>query len=97
MQLSQKLKILMDFFLHFQNLYYILNIFKKAMTIIADVFSQLPAPKTCLDKCLTSRVLEDPWTDNMANVWKHCCNLKDSTFTVFINHSGANYVRKSLF
>ena len=31
--------------------------------------------KTCLDKCLTRRVLEHPSTDNMANGWKQCCNL----------------------
>ena len=41
--------------------------------------------------------LEDPWTDNMANGLKHCCNLNDSMFTIFINHCGGNYVGKTLF
>ena len=41
--------------------------------------------KTWLDKCLKSRVSEDPWTENMENWSKQCSNLKDSTFTKFIN------------
>ena len=53
--------------------------------------------KTSLDKCLTSRVSEDPLIDNMANGSKHCCNLNDSTFTIFINHCEGDYVAKSLF
>ena len=36
-------------------------------------------------------------THNMANGSKHCCNLNNSTFTVFINHCGGNSTVKSLF
>ena len=53
--------------------------------------------KTWLDKCLKSRVSDDPSTDNMANGSKHFCNLKDSTVTIFFNHCESNYVGKSLF
>ena len=53
--------------------------------------------KTWLDQCLKSCVSQDPSTDNMANVSKHCYNLNDSTLTIFINHCGGNYVGKSLF
>ena len=53
--------------------------------------------KAWLDKCLKSRVSKDPSTDNMANGSRHCYNLNDSTFTIFINHYGGNYVGKSLF
>ena len=53
--------------------------------------------KTSLDKCLKSRVSEDPWTHNITNGLKHCCNMNDSTFTIFINHCEGNCVRKSLF
>ena len=53
--------------------------------------------KTWLDKCLKSRVSEDPSTDNMSNGSKHCRNLNDSTFTIIIKYSGANYVGKCLF
>ena len=53
--------------------------------------------KTWLNKCLKSRVSEDPYTDNMANGLKHCCSLKDSTFTIFFNCCEGNYVGKGLF
>ena len=53
--------------------------------------------KTWLDKCLKSRVSEDPFTDNMANGSKHCCNPNDSTFIIFIIHREGNYFAKSLF
>ena len=45
MQLSQKRKILSKSSLHFCNLDYVLNIFKKTLTLIADVFSKLRTPK----------------------------------------------------
>ena len=58
MQLSQKVKSLSNFFnflkikklflnyfLHFQNLYEILNIFQEKMTFIADVFPEMPTSK----------------------------------------------------
>ena len=51
----------------------------------------------CLDRCLKSRVSEDPQTDNKANGSKHCCNLNSSTFTLFINHCEFNCIGNSLF
>ena len=49
MQLSQKRKISSDFFfLDFLNLDSILKIFKKKMTLIADVFLNLRTPKDVL-------------------------------------------------
>ena len=53
--------------------------------------------KIWLDKCLKSRVSEDPWTDNTANGSTHCCNLNGSTFTLFINHCEDNCLGKILF
>ena len=53
--------------------------------------------KTWLVKCLKSHVLEDPSTEKIANGSKHCCDLNDSTSTIFMNHSVANYVGNSLF
>ena len=52
--------------------------------------------KTWLDKCLKRRVSQNPSTDNTANGSKHCCNVNNSIFTILINHSGANYLGKSL-
>ena len=46
--------------------------------------------ETWLDNCLESPVSEDPSTGNRVNGPKNCCNLKDSTFTMFIDHSETN-------
>ena len=46
--------------------------------------------KMWLDKCLKSPVSEDPLTSNMLNVPKHCLNLNDSTFTIFIGPCEGN-------
>ena len=53
--------------------------------------------KTWLDQCLTSRISEEPLTENMANGLKHCCNLSGSTCTIFIHDCGGNYFAKSSF
>ena len=52
--------------------------------------------KTWLEKCLKSRVSEDPSTDNKEYGSKHCSNLNDSTFTIFNNHFEGSLIRKSL-
>ena len=52
--------------------------------------------KMWLDKCLTVPVSEDPSTSNIVNGPKHCCNLNDSTFIIFIDHCDWNSVDKSL-
>ena len=41
--------------------------------------------KKWLEKCLKSRVSQDPQTNNMANGSKIFCNLNGSTFEIFIN------------
>ena len=41
----KKIKLFRNFFLHFRNLHEILNIFKKKMTFIADLFPKLRTPK----------------------------------------------------
>ena len=52
--------------------------------------------KTCLDKCLKDPLSEDPSITNMVNGSKHCSNLNDNTFTIFINHCHCNSGWKSL-
>ena len=47
-QLSQKRKIFLHFFVHFLNLYAILNIFKKKMTPWANVFLNLRTGKSAV-------------------------------------------------
>ena len=41
--------------------------------------------KTWLDKCLKSLDSEDPSTCSMGNGLKHCWNLNQSTFAIFID------------
>ena len=53
--------------------------------------------KTWLDQYLKSPASEDPSKSNMKNAPKHCWNLKDSSFTIFIDHWEGNCVKKSLF
>ena len=50
---------------------------------------------TWLDKCLKSLLSKDPSTTNMANRPKHCWNLNDSSFTIFIDPCEGNSSRKS--
>ena len=66
------------------------------MTLIADAFPEIPAPKNMV-KYLKSPVSEDPWTDNTANEWKYCSNLNFSPFTIFINHCAGSCIGKSFF
>ena len=52
--------------------------------------------KTWLEKCLKTPVSEDPSTSNMGNGRKHCSKLKDSIFTIFIDHCEGNFAWKSI-
>ena len=45
MKLSKKRKIFSEFFFHFLNFDSIFNIFKREMTVIADISLDLRAPK----------------------------------------------------
>ena len=49
-------------------------------------------PRTRLDQCLKT-----PVSERMANAPKHCLHLKDSSFTIFINHWEVNCPTKSLY
>ena len=52
--------------------------------------------KTRLDKCLKSPVSEHPSISNIVKALKHCWNLNDSTFTLFIDPFERNSGSKSL-
>ena len=49
-------------------------------------FRNYGLPKTWLDQCVKSPVSQDPSKSNMVNAPKHCSNLKDTSFTIFIDH-----------
>ena len=46
--------------------------------------------KTWLDKCLKSPILEKPSRSSMVKGRKHCWNLNDSIFIIFIDSSARN-------
>ena len=48
-------------------------------------FLNLQNAKPVVNRCLKSPKSEDPLTSNMGNGPKHCSNLDDSTFTLFID------------
>ena len=52
--------------------------------------------KRWIDKSLKSPVKEDPSTGHMVNRPKHCWNLKDTTFTIFIDPCECSSGLKSL-
>ena len=66
------------------------------MTLIADVFPKLGPPKKVIDKGLKNPHSEDPYKRNMVNGPKHCRNLEDANFTIFVDHCKHNQVGKSL-
>ena len=59
-------------------------------------FRNYGLPKTWLDQCLKSPISEDPTKSNMVNAPKHCSNLRDTSFTIFINHWEVTFLTKSL-
>ena len=52
--------------------------------------------KRGLDKCLKNPISECFSTNNKVNGHKHCCNLDDGTFIIFIDNSQHDLVGKSL-
>ena len=50
-----------------------------------------------LHKFLKLNVSEDASKRNIINGQNHCCNLDDSTFTIFIDNFEGNWVGKSFF
>ena len=59
-------------------------------------FPNYGVPNTWLDQCLKSFVSVYPSKNNMVNAPEHCSNLKNSSFTIFIDHWESNCLTKSL-
>ena len=90
--LCQKQKIFSQFFLHFSNLHWISNIFKKRWASSLMYFQNYRPRKTCLDKCLTGPVWEDSLTGDMVNGLTHWLNLNESAFIILSDHCEGNLV-----
>ena len=85
MLLSNKQETFSEFFTAFLKSTLNFESFVKKMTLRAFVF-----PKLLLDKCLECPVSDNHSTSNMVNVPKHCSNLHDSSFIMFIDHCQFN-------
>ena len=59
-------------------------------------FRNYGLPKTWLDQCLKSPVSDDPTKSDMVNAPKYCSDLRETSFTIFINHWEVNCVIESL-
>ena len=60
-------------------------------------FGNYGLPKTWLDQRLKSPVSEYPSESNMVKAPKRCSNLKDSIFTIFVDHWELNCSTKGLY
>ena len=96
-QLSQKQKAFSQFFFWFFKSILNFKYLPKMWPSYLMYFQRYWLWKICLDKYLKSRVSENPETHNTANGSKHCSNLNESTFTIFINHCEGSCIGKSLF
>ena len=59
---------------------------KKRWAPYLTYFRNYGPRKTSLDQCRKSPVPRDPSESNMVNLPKHCWNIQDSSFTIFIDH-----------
>ena len=89
-QLSLKQKAFSQFFLAFSKSTLNFEHFQKMMTVIADLFMKLRTPKNVAGYLSKKSRLKDHLTCNMVNGFKHCCDLNDSTVTIFSDHPEGN-------
>ena len=86
MQLSQKRKIFSEFFFTFSKFRFNLEYFrKKRWHSRLMYFRTYGLRNRWLDKGLKSLISEDSLRSNKVNGTKHCWNLNDNTFTIFID------------
>ena len=91
MQLSIKAK---DFFSHFfvifQKLDEVLNIFEKKRRPIANVFPKLRTPKNAVRQMSKKCRYRVPFKNNMVNAPERSSNLNDGSFITFIDYCEKN-------
>ena len=96
MQLSRKEKTFCDCFSAFlKSRLNFEHFFKKRWPSLLMYFRNYGPGKTLLDECLRSPLSNDPSKTNMVNAPKHCRNVKDSIFTIFIDRCEGNSLEKS--
>ena len=67
------------------------------MTLRADLFPKLRTPENVVRYMSKKSISKEPLTGNMVNGLKHCCDLENSTVTIFTDDLEANWVGQSLF
>ena len=102
----RKEKYFRNLFLHFLNLDSILNIFQKkydpykVMSFwsygLRKTWLDIYGQQFMVDICLKSPVSEDPSRSNKVNWPKHCWNLNDNVFAIFIHNCDGNLGWKSI-
>ena len=90
MQLSQKRKTFCSFILHFRNLLYILDIFRKKMTLIAYLFPRLRPAKNVVRYMCKSPASDCPSKRNMVKGSQLCLNRSEGTCSIFIDQREGN-------
>ena len=96
MQLSKKLFFFLKYLLHIWNLHTIWNILKKTWASPLIYFRNYRRQNALLLKCLKDPISEHPLSVNMLKEWKHCRNLHNGTFTLLLDQSQTNWVRKCI-
>ena len=96
-QLSQKQETLWKFFYWIFEIYFEFWTFSKKWRLSSLIdFGNYGLRKTCLNKCLKNPVSEDSLASSMVNGNKHCWNLDSTTFSIVIDDSEHNCIRKNL-
>ena len=57
---------------------------------MADFFPKLRTPENVARYMSNKSVSKEPLTGNMVNGFKQCCNLDNSTVTIFTDHLEGN-------
>ena len=60
------------------------------MTLRADLFPKLPIPENVARYMSKKSRFKGPLTGNMGNGFKHCCDLDNSTVSIFADHFEGN-------
>ena len=66
------------------------------MILIADVFHKLPSPKKVIREMSVKSRFRGQFHTNMVKQPKDCRNLRNATFTIFVDSLEHNSVGKSL-
>ena len=97
MQLSEKQKTFCDCFSAFlKSRLNFEHFFKKRWPSLLMYFQNYGPRKTVLCQCLKSIFSRDASKSKIVNAPKHCWNVKDSSFTKFIDHCERNCLTNTL-